>query len=477
MTTRYVRSTDGSDADDGSTWALAKASLTGVAAIDAAGDRIWVSGNHAETTAAAITLAFAGTVAAPTQLLCGNDAAEPPTALATSATVSTTGASNIGIQGNLYAYGIQWFAGSGASSANINLSASAVGVRQHFESCDFVLNNSNAGSQINTAASLMSFDNCRFKFGAAGQQFAMNGSIRINGGSIISGGTSLTNFLTAGSGNRADALVDGMDLSNFSSAVNLIGGSGAGSGRIVFRNCKLPASWSGSLFNATPTQACLRAEMWNCDNASTNYRLWVEDAYGSIKHETTLVKTGGASDGTTPLSWKMASSANASFPLPLCSPEIASAWIDSTGSAKTITIDILHDSATALKDDEVWVDVSYLSDSGTPKTSRVADSKADILATGADQATSSATWTTTGMANPNKQKLEVAFTPQQKGVALVKVCLAKASTTVYVDPVAQVSDLTTSTAYQVFGAGQIGIAAGSGGGLLTHPGMAGGMRG
>lgn len=437
MATRYVRSTDGNNADDGSTWALAKADLTGVAAIDAAGDRILVSQNHAETTAAGITLAFAGTVAAPTQLLCGNDGAEPPTALATGATISTTGASSIAIQGNLYAYGLAWQAGSGASGANININAS--GVRQHFEACDFILNNSNAGSQINTAASLLSFKDCRFKFGHASQQFVQNGSIRINGGSIISGGTSPTNFLTPGSGNRADAVIDGFDLSNGSSSINLVGGSGQGSGRIVFRNCKLPASWSGGLFNATPTQACLRAEMWNCDSASTNYRMWVEDAYGSTKHETTLVKTGGASDGTTPLAWKMASSANASFPLPLVSPEIASAWIDSTGSSKTITVDILHDSATALKDDEVWVEAAYLSDSGSPKTSCVADSKADILATGADQAASSATWTTTGMANPNKQKLAVSFTPQQKGVAIVKVCLAKASATVYVDPVAQVS--------------------------------------
>jgi hypothetical protein len=440
MATPYVRSTDGSDADDGSTWALAKASLTGVAAIDAAGDRIWVSGSHAETTAAAITLAFAGTVAAPTQLLCGDDAAEPPTALATSATVSTTGASTIGIQGNLYAYGLQWFAGSAANAANINLTASTSGQRQKFEACDFTLNNSNAGSAINcTLASHYEFINCRYKFGSTGQKIIIGGTVRLSGGSIISGGTSPNNFFGMGSGNRADVVVDGFDFTNLSATANLIGDSGAGSGRIVFRNCKLPASWSGSLFNATPTQACLRAEMWNCDNASTNYRMWVEDSYGSIKHETTLVKTGGASDGTTPLAWKMASSANASFPLPLCSPEIASAWIDATGSAKTITVDILRDSATALKDDEIWLEVAYLSDAGTPKTSRSADSKADILAAGADQAASSATWTTTGMANPNKQALAVSFTPQQKGVALVRVCLAKASATVYVDPVAQVS--------------------------------------
>jgi len=37
MTQLYVRSTDGSDSDNGTTWALAKATATGAAAIEAAG--------------------------------------------------------------------------------------------------------------------------------------------------------------------------------------------------------------------------------------------------------------------------------------------------------------------------------------------------------------------------------------------------------------------------------------------------------
>lgn len=475
MATRYVRSTDGNNADDGSTWALAKADLTGVAAIDTAGDTIYVSDNHAESTAGAITLAFAGTVAAPTRLLCVDDTGNPvtPTALATGATVSTTGANNLGIQGNLYAYGIQWLAGSAANAANINLSASQNGVRQHFKSCDLILNNSNLGSQINTAASLLTFEDCRFRFGHANQQFVMSGSVRISGGSIISGGTSLTNFLTTSSGNRADVIVDGTDFSNFSSTVNLIGGSGTGSGRITFRNCKLPASWSGSLFNATPTQACLRAEMWNCDNASTNYRMWVEDAYGSIKQDTTYVKSGGATDGTQTISWKMVSSANASFPLPLASPEFA-IWNDGTGATKTVTVDILHGSATALKNDEVWLEAVYLGNASFPISSKLTCAKTDILATPGDQPSSSATWAG-GLASANTQKLTVDITPQMKGMIQLRVCLAKASYTVYVDPVAQLGDGSTIKVYPALGAGSVNCAAG--GGLLTHPGMSGGMRG
>lgn len=444
MATRYARSTDGNDADDGSTWALAKATLTGVAAIDAAGDRIYVSQSHAESTAGAVTLAFAGTLAAPTQLICGNDAAEPPTAVAATGTVATTGANAISISGTLYAYGLGFTAGSSTSSAGLSLNT-ASGDAQKYEACNFVLGGANASGRINaniagtSNAQSLSLRNCGIKFAHASQTMNVTYATHINGGSLLSGGTSPSVLFTPVSQRPINLLVDGFDLSNASAGINLVTGGVSANGKAVFRNCKLPASWSGSLLSSAITYSGFRAEMWNCDSASTNYEMWIEDYYGSIKHETTLVKTGGASDGTTPLAWKMASSANASYTAPLCSPEIASAWIDSTGSAKTITVDILHDSATNLKDDEVWVEVAYLSDSGSPKSSLVADAKADILATGADQTASSATWTTTGMTNPNKQKLAVSFTPQQKGVALVKVCLAKASATVYVDPVAQVS--------------------------------------
>lgn len=180
--------------------------------------------------------------------------------------------------------------------------------------------------------------------------------------------------------------------------------------------------------------------MHNCDNADTNYRIWQEGYAGSVRSETTLVRTGGSGDGTTTLSWKMATSANAEYPLILLeSGEIHSEWIDTVGAAKTVTVEILHDSTTNLKDDEIWLDVQYLGTAGFPLGSFANDAKADVFATAADQTTSTVAWTTTGLTNPNKQKLSVTFTPQEKGVAICRVMMAKASYTVYVDPLATVS--------------------------------------
>ena len=130
----------------------------------------------------------------------------------------------------------------------------------------------------------------------------------------------------------------------------------------------------------------------------------------------------------------MATSANANaIVAPLVTPEII-IWNVDVGSSKTVTVEILHDSATNLTDGEIWLEVQHLGTSGFPLSSFVSDAKSDVLATSADQATSSETWTTTGMTNPNTQKLSVTFTPQEKGYFQAKVYLAKASTTVYIDP-------------------------------------------
>lgn len=444
MTDRYIRSADGSDADNGSTWGLAKATLAGVDAIDTAGDRLFVADGHSESTAADVTLAFAGTVAAPTRLLCVNDTAdpEPPTALATGASVATTGASKITVTGNVVGHGITFSVGTGALNYNGQWNQTSY-QKQQWTDCEFIMAGTNGGNRLlfgQSAWSNTELVNPKFKFGSTAQKVNCRGRVRINGGSFLAGGSSPANGVFETDSAACSVLVDGFDFSGAAAAVNLAAGGGLSSAKIVIRNSKLPASWSGGVVHTALTAPTGRVEMWNCDSADTNYRMWIETFSGSIRDETTLVKTGGASDGDTPLSWKFASNANAQFPLfPIVSPEIFSERITTVGSAKTITVDILHDSLTNLQDDEIWLEVQYLGTSGVPLSLFAHDAVADVLATAADQTASSATWTTTGMTNPNKQKLSVTFTPQEKGVVICRVKCAKPSYTVYVDPVAQVS--------------------------------------
>lgn len=442
----YVRSTDGSNADNGSTWALANLDLSGSTADAAAGDRIFVSDNHAESTAASVTLTFPGTLASPNQILCGDDAAAPPTSLATTGTCTTTGNNGWTLNGCFYMYGLTMTAGSGAagSSAHIQQGNTANDL-QVYEAMNFILGTSSTAPRIRpTGGSGASNDrvewiNCGVRFGNASQAIEpLRGSWDWRGGSLLSGGTSPTTLVVPATANAFNPIVTitGIDLVNASAGINIFTAGQPGVYRI--RNSKLPASWSGALTTGTIVQGAF-FEMRNCAAGDVNYAIWFESYGGSVRHETTLVKTGGASDGTTTISWKFVSAANAEYPTVLLrSPEI-SKWNETTGSAVTLTVDILHDNATDLTDAEVWLEVEYLGTSGFPLSLFVDDAKADVLATAANQATSTATWTTTGMSNPNEQKLSVTFTPQEKGLFIARVCVAKASYTLYVDPEIQVS--------------------------------------
>lgn len=450
MTNRYVRSSDGNDTDSGATWALAKATAAGVAAIDAAGDDLFFASAHAESVAAAITIALAGTPGSPVRMLSANDAAEPPTALLAGASLTTTGDYAITISGSGYIYGFTFSSASGAVNADLVLNDIGAGNnRQIYESCTFRapatgstawLVVSSAGTS-NNDPNWTKWINCTARFGRAGGGIAAScGHFVWEGGGIESGGTALTTSLFAapGSGRPSVVTLIGVDLSNLGTACSLFTASASGLQIGTMMDCKLPASWTGGLVTGTK-KAQGRYSMYNCDNADTNYRLWIEDYAGSIRDETTIVKTGGASDGTTALAWKMTTDANANEAVsPLVSDPIP-IWMDSTGSAKTIEVDIVHDGATNLQDDEVWLEVSYPGNASTPQASIGRDRRANVLATPADQASSAATWTTTGLASPNKQKLGVTFTPLNKGVCYVRIALGKPSQTIYVDPLPTVS--------------------------------------
>mgnify|MGYP003441372921 CR=1 FL=1 len=433
MANIYVRSTDGSDADNGSTWALAKATLAGAAAIDAAGDNIYLSQSHAES-GGAVTAVFAGTMANPVKIIAGNDGAEPPTAVSAASLISS---SSITLSGSYYLYGLTL-----QSATSILPNAQATSNSVTLDHCSLITTGTGGssffsiGSTNNVTQKAVLLD-CTYKFsGSSNSGCATAGVVEIKGGSFVSGTSTPSAGIFGGAATDrtgAQLLIDGLDMTNLASTVSIFR-TFISPGLFQIRNSKLPASWSGSLCNATPLATGQRFEMHNCDSGDTNYRLWVQEYSGSIKTETTLVRTGGASDGTTGYSLVMATTANANASVaPLVSPEV-SIWNDTTGGSKTVTVEILHDSATNLTDGEIWLEAQYLGTSGLPLGSFISDAKADILATAADQSASSETWTTTGMSNPNTQKLSVTFTPQEKGYIQAKVYLAKASKTVYVDP-------------------------------------------
>jgi hypothetical protein len=427
MAIRYVDSA-AVGTNDGTSWANAFTKLANAAAVDTAGDTIYVKNTHSETTAASVTYAWASiNGSSTTRIICVSDTNDPPTQ-GTGAVIATTGASNLTLNSGAFVLfqGIRFRAGDGSNAADVVLNNSNSGATV-CHNCAFELAGNNAGSDMSSFGCIY-LQNCTFKAINSGSTLTLSNVVEIVGGSIESGSTFM-NPLFNPAGNLT---VTGFDFSNLPSSYDLTWHTTAVSNRVIYRDCKMPSSWSGSPYSA-PTGGSI-GMLHNSDSGDTNYFLYTVSYAGVVVHETTRVRTGGATDGTTPLSWKMTSSSNASWPGSLvASPEIV-VWNDAVGVSKTATVEILSDSATSLTDDDIWLEVVYLGTSGVPLGSLVTDTASTFTVAASNQTPSYVTWTTTGMTNPNKQKLSVTFTPQEKGFIHATVKLAKASTTVYVCP-------------------------------------------
>jgi hypothetical protein len=245
-------------------------------------------------------------------------------------------------------------------------------------------------------------------------------------------------------GSVANFRVSGFDFSQADPAVNMVysGGLQAGA-HMVMRNCKMPAGWTGDITNAAITTPGCRVVMDNCSSSTLNYIHRISDIAGKLREETTLVRSGGASDGVTPISWRIDTTSYCLFPnSPFKTGEFV-IYNSAVGTAKTVTVEILHDAGVAagkgsgagyaFRNDEVWLEVQYLGDTASPLGS-IINNEVDVVTAPSNQPSSTATWTTTGMTTPMTQKLQVTITPQVIGFIHVRVCATTPGKTFYVDP-------------------------------------------
>jgi len=418
-------------------WLAAHARLFSAFAWMAAGDTVWVSNNHAETQTTYTPLIAPGTAAAPCNILCVVDNATPPTVLATTATVTVSGNTlNMGT-GFCYAYGITFMCHIGYA---INLYPTTP-YMWIFDSCVLKISNgiNEFGGGYNSDDQLLVLKNTNIYAQGTASTIKFT-AIRFfwKGGSLINAAP--TTLFRPQPTYPCQIYIRGVDLSIMGSGTNLVNIAALAPNKISFQNCKLGAAVA-AVTGTSPGQGGTEVILDNCDSGDTNYRNEWYRYQGSIVTETTIKRTGGASDGTTAFCRKMVALATgALFVSPLESPAVLK-WNETVGSAITATIEIMHDSVTNLQDDEVWVEIEYLGTSGFPLSLFASDRMADIMATPADQAagTGVGNWTTTGLTNPNSQKLSVTFTPQEKGLLSAKVMVGKANYTLYYDPIITVT--------------------------------------
>lgn len=437
----YVRSSDGSNSDNGSTWALAKATLAGAAAIDAAGDTIWVASGHSESSAAQQTITLAGTANSPVRVLCCDDTGnpEPPTALSTGAVVATTASNAILVTGgHAYLYGIDFRAGSSSNSTFIACQGNPSSSQsQFYERCTFRLTATGTSATIRICSSAPSstsrtvWKDCDVVFANASQRILVYGNWEWVGGSLVIGTSPNYVFAAGGSGYSVTVRWDGVDLSAADADIDIMNGQVSGATLFVARRLTLPASWSGNLLSGT-VLAGVRAEMYDSDSTSTNYRVWIEDCFATLRDDTGIYLNGGAYDGTTRLSHKIVTTANCNNLSGRFYTHEFTVWNDVVSGTVDVEFEIVHDSATDLTDAEIWPEVLVRESASDTLGTWVSGGVADILTAGTDWPNSSETWTGTGgFSNPNKQTISVTIAPRVAGPLMCRIVVAKASKTVY----------------------------------------------
>ncbi len=412
-----------------------------------AGDTIYVASTHNYSVAASFTITFtaSSSQAFPIKVICVNAAGSVPPVSAditTGAKESTTGNASLTItSGCAFIQGLTFQASNSTLSGSITIGSGNPNAYV-FKNCALILGGTTTTNLINISnnssgqQARVELINTTMQFAATAQSLVVaNAQLLWRDTPSAIAGATLPTTLLGPSGNQFPSIInfDGVDLSAMGSGKTLIGGFAAPV-KVSLTNCKLNASVTVA---GTQSSRGSSVHVVNSDSGATGYRQEKHEYNIDLTTETTIVRTGGASDGVQALSWKVVTGANAEFTLPFETFPIA-VWNSATGSSKTATVEIVSDNVT-FNNDEVWLEVHYLGSSATPIASTADNAKADVLATAAAQTSSSATWTTTGLTTPVKQKLQVSFTPQMAGYVRCLIKCAKASATFYVDPVVTIS--------------------------------------
>lgn len=428
---------DYSKADDtgaGNSWAAAKKTLKAATDAAAAGDTIYV---HVGTDQV-VTVDTIWTIAAGVRIFASNDTANfPPTVLSTAGGIisPTAGVDYTLTGGPALISGFRLKPGTGATASVIHIANTDPSFIT-LENCYLDLSATTNGNStvtigyyfvpINDFTNLV---NCWFKFGAAGQDIALNGSFSMIGGGLESGSTvptvlfqNITRY-----GERFRFL--GVNFSGMISGTMF--GQPAVGGVVTYTNCLLGAA----ALNSAQILSGLETFVFDSSSTDTHYHIAHYSFTGSTTVSTTIYANDGAEYNIAgdKCSWVVAGNANTSRANPYISPWIQ-AYNEAT-AAITPELEILRDgSATAFTDIEVWSEWSLKTAGGSPIATLYSD-YGGHLSTGTAQGNGVGLSGWTGEAGTAwSGRLECpSVTPAEIGHVSARVVVA-GNHTVYADP-------------------------------------------
>jgi hypothetical protein len=431
MATHFVDSA-ASGANNGTSWTDAWTSLASSNNV-AAGDTVKVDDGHSQTGLSASINWSNGTVAAPVIIICVDK--NNSDALSTGALVRW-GTNNTGPQGSIYARGMTW---SGSAAAAAPLCTTPVNGMQIHENCTFTLTGAgNIAPNAGNAGTKVRWINCNVDLsGASAVGAIVNFGVSVGswewyGGTYTCRATQTSLFFGATTSPHFDCR--GVTFSG--TVTNLITSTASTSFHgCRFVGCVLPTYTnvvSTALFNGDD-RITFEGTVAGTLTVAMLQPTFMYDGSAILTPTTSKYRTGGADDGeqANAYSWEIAgTSAIADFHSWFESPWMVARI--AAGASQTVTVYVA--SEVTLQDNEFWVEVISPSEAGSPTALvRFQTTRPTVVATPGDLTTDgSSTWNGTGVTT--KQKITVTISPTIAGEVRVRAFLAKASTTVYVDP-------------------------------------------
>lgn len=424
------------------TWAKAATTWATAVGALAAGDDLVMSSSYTESTSGAVSWALPGTDTLPNRIMCGTKAATSGLSSIFPGAVLTATSGGAAVTGSAYIFGIT-FKSTSVTTISPQFNAGTSGHSQVYDQCTFDYGSANSAGNAVWFGSLSGFNEsstrlreCSFKLGNTGQTINLTGAVVIHDSQFLAGGsTPVTAFTPAsGAGRPTSVRVYGLNFTALGTAVNVFATPVAGA-VVDAIGLKMPAGWTGSFVHGSSSNVGGEINVVESDaNAITSRALYKLTAAGSVVHETTIVRTGGATDdGSTTYSWKLVSESDCSIVNPLRTPRRA-IWNATAGSPVTLTVEIEND-GTTFTDKQVALWANYRNTSSMSSIT----SSPDAVTSASNLATSSQTWTTTGQTTPTKQNVSLTFTPGSAGPIEWWIELVAPSATVFVDPMVAVS--------------------------------------
>jgi len=387
------------------------------------GDQIFVDSNHAESRAAAVSF---GCSICYFFVVNRTTAAIPPTSadLTTGASVTTTTTNAIsiasGLSNSVYIRGIAFHSGSGANSTQLNV-ASGLGAWLFCELCTLDIPATGNGAVVSIGQTNTGTTNrVWLKDSTLSTGMAANGAFSLANGarvemwnsSAYGGGSNFTanSALTAFNGGSGGLFIGhGLDLSGLTGLSTGLFVTNPTNSFFQFYDCKLPSGVTIS--SASQLSFASTIALDNCDDGtnSRNYRLFRLNGGGTLQQNSQVVRTGGATDGVTPISWQSATGSVSVNPgYTWNSPQLAS-WNSATGSPITYTIYLAANSASALTNAQLWMEIEALTSSASPMGTVTSSQVADFLptTTASNLSTDTSCWDSKAPARQNSHSYAV----------------------------------------------------------------------